>query len=57
MRAGQHRFLYRAVALGGVVLLMLWGAFLFDYPTTRNVYFTIAMLHVLAEAPFLIRLL
>ena len=46
-----------AVALGGVVLLMLWGAFLFDYPTTRNVYFTIAMLHVLAEAPFLIRLL
>ncbi len=46
-----------AVAMGVVVMLVLWGAFLADYPLTRNVYFTVAMLHVLAEVPFLLRLL
>jgi multidrug resistance efflux pump len=45
------------VALGAVVVLILWGAFLADYPLTRDVYFTIATLHVLAEVPFLLRLL
>jgi hypothetical protein len=35
----------------------LWGAFLADYPLTRDVYFTVATLHVLAEVPFLLRLL
>jgi hypothetical protein len=28
-----------------------------DYATTRTVYFTVAMLHVLAEVPFLLRAL
>jgi hypothetical protein len=46
-----------AIAVGAVVMLVLWGAFLADYPLTRNVYFTVAMLHVLAEVPFLLRLL
>ena len=46
-----------AVALGVVVMLALWGAFLADYPLTRDIYFTVAMLHVLAEVPFLLRLL
>jgi hypothetical protein len=45
------------VALGAVVMLLLWTAFLADYPLTRHVYFTVAMLHVLAEVPFLLRLL
>ena len=43
------------IGLGAVVLL--WVAFLADYPTTRDVYFTVAVLHVLAEVPFLLRLL
>jgi hypothetical protein len=46
-----------AIGFGVVVMLVLWGAFLADYPLTRNVYFTVAMLHVLAEVPFLLRLL
>jgi hypothetical protein len=30
--------------------------FLLDYGTTRRVYFTVALLHVLAEIPFLLRM-
>jgi hypothetical protein len=42
---------------GGVMVLAFWAGFLADYPLTRDVYFTVAMLHVLAEVPFLLRLL
>ena len=42
---------------GGAITLLLWAAFLADYPLTRDIYFTVAMLHVLAEVPFLLRLL
>jgi hypothetical protein len=40
-----------------VVVLLLWGCFLADYPLTRDVYFTLAIAHVLAEFPFLLRML
>jgi hypothetical protein len=43
------------VALAMVVAL--WFGFSVDYATTRDVYFTIAIAHVLAEAPFLLRML
>lgn len=43
--------------LGVGVVLMLWACFLANYPLTRDVYFTVAMVHVLAEAPFLFRML
>jgi hypothetical protein len=44
--------------LAGVgVVLVLWICFWVDYGTTRNVYFSIALLHVLAEVPFLLRAL
>jgi hypothetical protein len=39
------------------VVVALWFGFSIDYPTTRDVYFTIAIAHVLAEAPFLLRML
>src|ERR1051325_4413005 len=42
-------------ALAGVVVL--WFGFSIDYSTTRDIYFTIAMAHVLAEAPFLLRMI
>ena len=42
-------------ALGAVVVL--WFGFSIDYSTTRDIYFTVAMAHVLAEAPFLLRML
>lgn len=46
-----------AVLLFGLsVVLVLWVCFGIDYETTRRVYFTVAMLHVLAEVPFLLRM-
>jgi hypothetical protein len=32
-----------------------WVGFLVDYPVTRSLYFTVALVHVLAEIPFLVR--
>ena len=46
-----------AIALGVLVMVVLWGGFVANYPLTRDIYFTVAMLHVLAEVPFLLRLL
>lgn len=47
-----------AVLVAGLsVLLILWGCFGLNYATTRDIYFTFAMAHVLTEAPFLIRIL
>jgi hypothetical protein len=43
------------VAVG--VIAALWLGFSIDYNTTRDIYFTIAIAHVLAEAPFLLRML
>ena len=45
------------LAIGALVMIVLWAGFAADYPTTRNIYFTVAMLHVLAEVPFLLRVL
>jgi hypothetical protein len=48
--------LIRALLYGGAAaVVLLWLCFLADYPTTRDVYFTFAMAHVLAEVPFLMR--
>jgi hypothetical protein len=42
---------------GLVFVVALWLGFSVDYATTRDVYFTVAIAHVLAEAPFLLRML
>ncbi len=39
------------------VVAILWMGFSFDYSATRDVYFTVAIAHVLAEAPFLLRMI
>ena len=36
---------------------VLWLGFSVDYATTRDIYFTVAIAHVLAEAPFLLRMI
>ena len=41
---------------GGLAVAVLWACFCIDYQTTRHVYFTVAVLHVLAEIPFLLRM-
>ena len=42
---------------GLVLVVALWLGFSVDYTTTRDVYFTVAIAHVLAEAPFLLKML
>lgn len=52
-----RRVLRVGLALSALVVVILWVCFALDYRTTRDVYFTVATLHVLAEIPFLLRLL
>jgi hypothetical protein len=58
--ARRNRRWARGVAMvllaGLAVVLVLWVCFSLDYATTRSVYFTVAVLHVLAEIPFLLRM-
>jgi hypothetical protein len=42
--------------VGLAVVLLLWVGFSIDYATTRDVYFTVAIAHVIAEAPFLMKM-
>src|SRR5204863_8469652 len=42
---------------GLFAVVLLWFGFSANYPLTRDIYFTIAMAHVLAEAPFLLRMI
>lgn len=57
-RGGVWRKLVIGIlAVGAAAVVLFWAGFLTDYPLTRDVYFTVAMLHVLAEVPFLLRLL
>jgi hypothetical protein len=39
------------------VVLVLWMGFSVNYAATRDIYFAVAMAHVLAEAPFLLRMI
>jgi hypothetical protein len=57
-RSPSWRLALTAVLVAGLgVVLLLWACFLANYPLTRDVYFTVALLHVLAEVPFLLRAL
>jgi hypothetical protein len=52
---GWPRLVRTLLLAGGAAVVLLWLCFLADYATTRDVYFTLAMAHVLAEVPFLLR--
>lgn len=54
---GFPRLVATALALGVFLVAVLWFGFAVDYATTRDVYFTVAIAHVLAEAPFLLKML
>lgn len=54
---GFPKLVAAALALGFFVVVLLWFGFTADYATTRDIYFTIAIAHVLAEAPFLLRMI
>lgn len=52
------RYFIATFLVGSLLLvLLLWGGFAFNYALTRDIYFTVAIIHVLAEIPFLIRML
>jgi hypothetical protein len=54
---GFPRIVACALAFAVVAVVGLWFGFSVDYATTRDIYFTVAIAHVLAEAPFLLRML
>ncbi|HEX8367106.1 MAG TPA: hypothetical protein VF604_00935 [Pyrinomonadaceae bacterium] len=50
--------LVTAILIAGIGLVfVLWLGFSIDYATTRDVYFAFAIAHVLAEFPFLVKML
>jgi hypothetical protein len=54
---GFPKLVATALVFGIFLVAMLWFGFSVDYATTRDVYFTVAIAHVLAEAPFLLKML
>jgi hypothetical protein len=54
---GFPRIVAGVLIVALVVVGVLWFGFSIDYATTRDIYFTVAIAHVLAEAPFLLRML
>jgi hypothetical protein len=52
-RDGWPRLVKLAFSAGAVAVVLLWVCFLADYKTTREIYFTLAIVHVMAEVPFL----
>ncbi|HKP46687.1 MAG TPA: hypothetical protein VJT50_08810 [Pyrinomonadaceae bacterium] len=54
---GFPRIVTMALIFGAFAVALLWVGFAVDYSTTRDIYFTVAMAHVLAEAPFLLKML
>ena len=55
-RLGWPRLIRAGLAAGAAAVALLWLCFWLDYTTTRQIYFTVALVHVLAEVPFLVRL-
>ena len=52
---GFPKLITLSVALSLFLVGLLWFGFTLDYATTRDIYFAVAIAHVLAEAPFLLR--
>ena len=59
--AGHSRGFPKLIAailiLGLFIVAVLWLGFSVNYTATRDIYFAVAMAHVLAEAPFLLRMI
>lgn len=56
-RGGFPKLIAAVLILSLFVVAVLWLGFSVNYPATRDVYFAVAMAHVLAEAPFLLRMI
>jgi hypothetical protein len=56
-KGGFPKLLVGGLVISLVIVAVLWGGFAVDYTTTRDVYFAFAIAHVMAEFPFLIKML
>ncbi|MBV9242276.1 MAG: hypothetical protein JO314_09740 [Acidobacteria bacterium] len=56
-KGGFPKLIVAGLAVSLVLVAALWGGFAVDYATTRDVYFAFAITHVLAEFPFLVKML
>ncbi|MEP6947142.1 MAG: hypothetical protein ABJA02_14575 [Acidobacteriota bacterium] len=56
-KGGFPRLVAVVLSVSLLIVFILWGGFAIDYTTTRDVYFAFAIGHVLAEFPFLIKML
>jgi hypothetical protein len=54
---GLPKLIAGLLIFGVIAILALWAGFALDYTTTRDIYFAFAIAHVLAEFPFLIKML
>jgi hypothetical protein len=54
---GFPKVVATVLSFGVLLVVVLWAGFSFDYSTTRDIYFTLAIAHVMAEAPFLLRMI
>src|SRR2546423_2324798 len=54
---GFPKLIGAILVFGLFAVALLWFGFSANYTLTRDIYFTIAMAHVLAEAPFLLRMI
>ncbi len=52
---GFPRLIAAAIVVGIFLVGVLWVGFTVDYSLTRDLYFAVAIAHVLAEGPFLLR--
>ncbi len=56
-KRGFPKIVLTVFAVSVVLVIALWFGFAVDYTTTRDVYFAFAVAHVMAEFPFLIKML
>jgi len=54
---GFPRLVVIALVFGLFVVALLWMGFSVNYAATRDIYFAVAIAHVLAEAPFLLKMI
>ncbi|MBK6749347.1 MAG: hypothetical protein IPG67_04890 [Acidobacteria bacterium] len=56
-KRGFPKIVLTVFAVSVVLVIALWFGFAVDYTTTRDIYFAFAIAHVMAEFPFLIKML
>ncbi|HVS20676.1 MAG TPA: hypothetical protein VHD88_02445 [Pyrinomonadaceae bacterium] len=56
-RGGFPKLIAAVLVFGLFVVALLWFGFSVNYAAMRDVYFAVAIAHVLAEAPFLLRMI